>query len=291
MAMLSAPCPKCGQGLQIPGDLQEFSCMYCGVRLTRDDLLQDGADALYACVAERIGGCVTNHRDALQYLQPKKYTPHYEAYKSSCGDFFKELNSLPAAFHEKLADALLDHIDQWVAENKKPLQSADGLLDDVKFTLCLLFVPAAREEAPWQGTAFCTMLREKWLARHPKHIFQLTSFEDISQGFDRKKLCFITTAACTWQGKADDCAELTAFRTFRDGWLAAQPDGEALIEEYYRIAPGLVTAMNVTQPDILYPALWAEHLKPCYDALLRGDHADCKRRYMHMVRTLSQKFN
>ena len=64
-----------------------------------------------------------------------------------------------------------------------------------------------------------------------------------------------------------------------------------LIEEYYRIAPGIVTAMNLTQPDVLYPALWKNFLTPCYEALLRGDNAGCKRLYVRMVRTLSKKYS
>lgn len=36
---LSGFCPKCGESLKVPAKLSQFSCMYCGARLTADELL------------------------------------------------------------------------------------------------------------------------------------------------------------------------------------------------------------------------------------------------------------
>ena len=36
---LTGKCPKCMQELRVPASLAEFSCMYCGARLTADELL------------------------------------------------------------------------------------------------------------------------------------------------------------------------------------------------------------------------------------------------------------
>ncbi len=58
-------------------------------------------------------------------------------------------------------------------------------------------------------------------------VFQLTTYEEICQGFQRKKLCFITTAVCAQSGKPDDCPELAAFRSFRDSYLSPNPMGPA----------------------------------------------------------------
>ena len=33
--MTTGLCPKCGHTLQIPAELERFSCMYCGERLTK----------------------------------------------------------------------------------------------------------------------------------------------------------------------------------------------------------------------------------------------------------------
>ena len=38
--MTTGLCPKCGHTLQIPAELERFSCMYCGERLTERQLLR-----------------------------------------------------------------------------------------------------------------------------------------------------------------------------------------------------------------------------------------------------------
>ena len=118
-------------------------------------------------------------------------------------------------------------------------------------------------------------------------------YEDIAGGFRKKflGLCFITTAVCRELGKPDDCPELTAFRAFRDGYLAAQPDGPALIREYYRIAPAIVTCIDLcTEHTVRYRQLREKYLSPCYDDLLHGRQAQCKRRDVRMVRALEREF-
>ena len=140
---------------------------------------------------------------------------------------------------------------------------------------------------------FVSLLQKKWVERYPKSPFYLGDYESISGGFRKKflGLCFITTAVCQELGKPDDCAELTAFRAFRDGYLAAQPDGEALIREYYNIAPGIVTCINTcSDRHASYERIREQYLTPCYEDLLAGRNADCKTRYVQMVRDLERKY-
>lgn len=99
--------------------------------------------------------------------------------------------------------------------------------------------------------------------------------------------CFITTAVCENFGKPDDCYELTMFRKFRDGWLAAQPDGESLIVEYYAIAPKIVAKINrLPNAAQVYENLWHKYLAPCLDLIERGDNMTCKQIYVEMMRVL-----
>ena len=37
-------CPGCGNALEIPEGLEEFSCLYCGRRLTLEQLLRELPD-------------------------------------------------------------------------------------------------------------------------------------------------------------------------------------------------------------------------------------------------------
>lgn len=59
-------------------------------------------------------------------------------------------------------------------------------------------------------------------------------------GGGNKRGCFITTALCEMRGLPDDCRELTVLRGYRDDILLGTPEGRLLVEDYYRIAPGLV---------------------------------------------------
>ena len=83
----------------------------------------------------------------------------------------------------------------------------------------------------------------------------------------------------------------SCFFANRDGYLAAQPDGPALIREYYRIAPAIVTCIDLcTEHTVRYRQLREKYLSPCYDDLLHGRQAQCKRRYVRMVRALEREF-
>ena len=141
---------------------------------------------------------------------------------------------------------------------------------------------------------FADTLQAVWVERYPKSPFYVGDYETLVGGFRKKKflgLCFITTAVCEAEGKPDDCAELTAFRAFRDGYLKAQPDGAALIEEYYRIAPTIVMCIDVCgDRDARYAAIREQYLQPCYNALQAGDLAGCKTKYVRMVRDLEREY-
>ena len=103
--------------------------------------------------------------------------------------------------------------------------------------------------------------------------------------------CFITTAVCDSFDKADDCYELTAFRNFRDKWLAFQSDGKKLIAEYYDVAPKIVEKINsLTDSAEIYKNIWRDYLSDCLKAIETGDNLKCKKIYIEMVTTLKEKF-
>jgi hypothetical protein len=112
-----------------------------------------------------------------------------------------------------------------------------------------------------------------------------------SEGHWAKRGCFITTAVCESFGKADDCRELMLFRAFRDNWLKRQNDGEALIEEYYRIAPGIVAEIDSQENrSVVYRSIWDNYLADCLKMINAGDFDGCKQRYVAMVKNLSKQY-
>lgn len=59
--------------------------------------------------------------------------------------------------------------------------------------------------------------------------------------------CYLTTAAVDAVGLADDCWELRTLRAFRDGPLQSTLEGQALVADYYRLAPDLVARISVRE--------------------------------------------
>ena len=103
--------------------------------------------------------------------------------------------------------------------------------------------------------------------------------------------CFITTAVCAADGKADDCFELTTFRSFRDDWLVNQSDGKSLIDRYYEIAPKIVAAIEQnTNSAEIYRGIRTEYLEPCLQFIARNNFNECKDKYIEMVRALELKY-
>ena len=295
-AFFTAICPKCGAELQIPDQLAEFSCMYCGARLSRAELeRQDTVDmeaaaADYAAALPALAGCITRYPGYQRKIVRDEFEAAFSAYQEGCEPVLRQLDAgvqgtaeEKTALLQKAADRMLDDLSAgW---SKRSRQEED------KVILAIFFVPLARKLGLDCGEEFCQLLQETWLSRWPKQPFYLGTYEMISQGFRRKKLCFITTAVCEAEGKPDDCEELTAFRTFRDDWLLHFPEGKKLVEEYYNIAPGIVVCIDLcSDRERRYAALRRDDLEPCYDRLLAGDKEGCRERYIGMVEKLKREF-
>lgn len=298
-------CPKCMQELKVPASLAEFSCMYCGARLAQADLLT-GAEAApaapdetaFSAALEGLSGCIRNYRGYHKRVTKTDYEPAFAEYEAGCHAMVRRLDAgvagLPAPERTAKLRAAAGRMIDDLAVDWAARKGSRFLFDEDKYVVALFFVPMVlRQELP-SGREFADTLQAVWVERYPKSPFYVGDYETLAGGFRKKKflgLCFITTAVCEAEGKPDDCAELTAFRAFRDGYLKAQPDGEALIEEYYRIAPTIVMCIDVCGDRTeRYAAIRAQYLQPCYDALQAGDLAGCKTKYVRMVRDLEREY-
>lgn len=300
---LSGKCPQCAHDLKVPAELTKFSCMYCGARLTPDELVTDAqipsADAAAAEAFDdaiaRLAGCVTNYRGFQKKITRNDFVSTFSEYEAGCAGVIELLNTGVCAGGERealLAQAaarMLDDLAQSWRENAKNRHQQD----DDKIIVAIFFVPLVRKLQLPVSEAFAAELQRQWVARYPKSPFYLGDYDSIANGFRKKLLglCFITTAVCQAEGKSDDCEELTAFRAFRDGYLRDCPDGAALIDEYYNIAPGIVRCIELcSDAEASYAAIRQTYLAPCYDDIQNGRLASCKRRYVRMVRELEQRY-
>lgn len=104
--------------------------------------------------------------------------------------------------------------------------------------------------------------------------------------------CFLTTAACEYFGKPDDCYELTVLREFRDTWLANQADGPRLIESYYQCAPKMVERMKKSEDySLCCLTLMNKYINPCINLINSHREAKCKELYIEMVNYMNNKYN
>ena len=304
--MISGFCPKCGESLKVPAKLSQFSCMYCGARLTADELLSAPASASSLAPEEaltrldaakkQLPGCVRSFRGYQKKITKAEYEAAYSEVYAAAEPVLRTMDEAVSSMTGETdaqllacANALLDALELDWAANRSPR----GAQDDDKMVIAVFLVPAIRKMPLSVSEAFCVTLQAEWVRRYPKTPFYLGDYDAISTGFRKKLLglCFITTAVCEELGKPDDCEELTAFRAFRDGYLRACLDGEALIREYYDIAPGIVTCINLASDrHETYREIRDTWLAPCYADLQNGRLADCKTRYTQMVRTLEARF-
>lgn len=241
-------------------------------------------------IASELAQCVRKNRGCRSKITKEAYVPAFEAFEADCAsalDAFAQSEVSAQMLGEQVLQALAAQWQTLGKQERTLAQEADRIV------LALFLIPAIRRRETDRAESLAAALQEAWASRFPQSRFQLVRFERIANGFQKKlcKACYITTAVCRQQGKPDDCAELTAFRRFRDGYLARQPDGEALIAEYYETAPGILACIDLcADAPARLDAIWNEHLAPCYEALLREDAQECERRYVRMVRALQQEY-
>jgi len=305
---VSGKCKVCGGELRVPADLEKFSCMYCGAKLTQADLVEElppvtpagDLDELTAHFTTHMIDCVAKYPDYRLKISRKEYEPAFEAYERECRGVFESLDTAvqiaPERRDELISQAItcfLDQLEAYWTRTKTRGKSLSMMVDDDKMTIAIFMVPMIGHLNLSVSEDFSRRLQKEWVARHPKSPFYVGSYDDISGGFRKKwfKFCFITTAVCEELGKPDDCEELTAFRAFRDGYLLSCPDGQALIDEYYDIAPGIVTCISLCgDRHERYTAIRDKYLAPCYEDLRAGRDEACKKRYVRMVRDLEKQY-
>ena len=104
------------------------------------------------------------------------------------------------------------------------------------------------------------------------------------------KFCFITTAVTHSLGLPDDCAELTEFRRFRDGYMARDPRRAKEVLRYYEIAPAIVAEIERSaDPGERYRQIYVEHLRPALACVESGDNSGAYKRYRTMVEMLTEQ--
>lgn len=103
--------------------------------------------------------------------------------------------------------------------------------------------------------------------------------------------CFLTTACVEWKGLPDDCDELQTLRKYRDTYLNSFEDGRKDVEQYYKIAPGIVERItNSPNKDKLLESIYTELVLPCVDLIKKGKYSEAHWHYKTYVWNLYGEF-
>lgn len=294
--LIRLTCPHCGQTLDIPAGLESFSCLYCGTRSQVSALQTPSDDDTPEALRGRLPEAVLRYPDLYKTLDRKHFFDAFARYERENTPLLRALDrcvrSQPEAL-EPLCLALLDGLEAHMQADPRwaHRRTRSNVFWEVKVVLAIFLTPLARKLALDCAEDFRSTLHRLWLRRWPQERWEPGDYDTLVAGYNRRRLCFITTAVCRHDGLPDDCAELTAFRRFRDGWLTERGD-TALIQQYYAVAPFLVSCIEYCDdPDARYEELRTRWLAPCYRALQQERPADCRRLYVQMVQSLAQRYH
>ncbi len=289
----TVPCPGCGRMVEVPAGMDACFCTFCGARVTlpAPPKIAPAAEAVFldkAALGEELTKLMTANRSLARQFGRTTYENQFRTYQAQLSPLLRRLEAaLPEGpgrddMVRQAAEAWLDALAaQW--KKGQPHYEYQHLM-------AIFTIPALRDLPQPSGEELARAVQALWVQRWPKSPIGLGSYDEITAGF-QKKLCYITSAVCRVQGKTDDCYELTAFRRFRDQVMLRSDNGRALVGEYYRLAPAIVTSVGLCQDEAaVYSSVYQDYLLPCLTLLEQGDNAGCRDKYVEMVRYMEKNY-
>lgn len=117
------------------------------------------------------------------------------------------------------------------------------------------------------------------------------SYCPIYKNEDSSGGCYLTSACVYAKGLPDDCYELTTLRAYRDNWLANQPEGKTLIEQYYAVAPKIVSVINDRADRAsIYDRIYNTMVRPCVELIEKNRMDEALEMYTMMTKKLQEQY-
>ncbi len=322
MGFIEGKCKKCDGMLQLPDDRESVICMYCGEKLL---VAEAAAYAAETGTEAPTGEVVSADEEKAAQIRKENYNQHLTYALTHFPDILMNLEEPMQNFQKKTYEVEFEKLMEMHKETWEALHHAYMLTDDpdemmlavsrataaaaaevvraeknkrqqeeclngLNMALVVYLIPLVLETHADYAGPLTDQILICWKEEFPKTNLKKATFEQINGGF-RNRLCYITTTLCEGLGKVDDCHELNLMRDYRDNWLAAQPGGQNLIEEYYDIAPTIVKRMKRSEnPDQLYQDVYDTYLRPCVSLLEEEKYEACKELYKNMVEDLKGQF-
>lgn len=311
MEFKEGKCPKCLGVLQVPDNIENIICMYCGAKLPVCEVIeQEGIIQERVKEEQELFHNENSLEIALEGL-PKLLldleNPLSAFKKDQYESYFKDLlNKNEDMLHyvwqaiyytEHKADTIEMLAKEFVSQAARVIDeipkkgAKEQKLMDFNLSLAVYAIPIILEYKNKALEELADKILDEWKVKFPKTNVGKSDFDNIFNGF-RKKLCYITTAVCETLGKGDDCYELTLLRHYRDHFLLSQADGEEVIGEYYNIAPTIVKRINkLSNAKEVYRSVWDNYLSPCVKLIEENKNMECKEVYYKMVRDLQKEYS
>ncbi len=233
---------------------------------------------------------------SMKYFKKKSYEQFFKDTYTKYRDLITSLPALCEGEEEKAKEALeeLAAAIPMYARSKfldVPKRKREPAGIDYNMAMAVYVVPMLVYQHDPVNERIAGRMVEIWNESQVTGLpLQKSDYEQIAGGF-RKGLCYITTAVCEYQKKADNCRELTTLRNYRDQYLMRSEEGRAMVEEYYEIAPVLVLSIGMQKdPGKIYEEICQDYLRPCVEYAEKEENEKCRDLYADMVGSLRQRF-
>ena len=299
MEFLKGVCPHCQGELQIPQNRESVICMYCGKELSVKDALKMEEVSRTKTVTdesaiEALQNLLYGIDQPMQYFKKALYMEFFNKYVYENA---KNLAVLEQAYlsaddakgmMDRITEPLVARVEADLTDKRG--HKKDELQMDYNLSMVVYVFPALLETNKASGEAWIQALITTWKKHFPKTELKAATAKEINAGF-RYRFCYITTAVCESQHKADDCYELSLLRTFRDDYLLKSEAGEAMVHEYYDVAPSIVKHIGKrADADAIYEGIWQQYLSPCIRLIESGQNEECVDLYKRMVYELKDLY-
>lgn len=307
MVYITRNCPKCNGELQVPADMENCICMYCGehIRIAEEEkkeVTAEEAQALeeaYNQSLSQLPQLLLDYERMLILFTSDRYAGCFSEYEKLGRKILEPANNYASLSSEnqeivikEVANTIYESIETLLKEKtKKHKEPKSTIVDQLRFFQTIYLVPMILHLDYDISDPLVDLVIIAWLQAYPQYPYKKSDFERIAMGFQRKGLCFITTAVCEAMNREDDCYELSSFREFRDTYMLESDERKAMIEEYYQVAPVIVTSINMN-PDAgtRYHSIWTQYLKPCLDSIEDKRFEECEKHYSKMVSDLKRQY-
>ncbi|MCM1388340.1 MAG: hypothetical protein NC231_13510 [Bacillus sp. (in: Bacteria)] len=247
-----------------------------------------------------VASLLDQEKDRLAGFKKETYADSFAAYLEDNSDVWSGFRRLFAMDGEPVKEAgevavcLTDKMQEILNAQKNKWEKDEKQLN-VNLYMVSYFFPALLSCREYPGkdggvVKMADVICKKWNETFRPHTIQYADFNAIQSGF-KQKLCYVTTAVCCGLQKGADCREIMLMKKYRDEYIEQQPDGEALIEEYYDIAPTIVKRIaKESSPEEKYRYLWEHYLQYCVAMIEAGQYRECLETYTAMMNELKEKY-